>query len=248
MNEKKAIVFFFVVVFFFFCFSFLLLVVVVVVASSTYVVTYVFLSFVLCFGCVCVFFFSYSSFASLTCASVCSYVCDCVCVCVFQFPLFAAVVVVFFSGASQFQTLPFLRTLFLLFRFYVVIRGGVFLHFFFHISNKTRTHVHTYRHGHTDGRTEGEKCARAASFGKHTQNYFAFFIVVCYCYYYDWLLLLFTFHGMLLDVINKQRQSALHAHTLVRGEWGELFTIFQLFRDALFGNLLLRLRRLALLP
>lgn len=219
MNEKKAIVFFFVVVvFFFFCFSFLLLVV-VVVAASTYV-TYVFLSFVLCFGCVCVFFFS-SSFASLTCASVCSYVCDCVCVCVFQFPLFAAVVV-FFSGASQFQTLPFLRTLFLLFRFYVVIRGGVFLHFFFHVSNKTRTHVHTYRHGHTDGRTEGEKCARAASFGKHTQNYFAFFIVVCYCYYYGWLLLLFTFHGMLLGVINKQRQSALHAHTLVRGVGGTI--------------------------
>lgn len=152
----------------------------------------------------------------------------------------------FFSGASQFQTLPFLRTLFLLFRFYVVIRGGVFLHFFFHVSNKTRTHVHTYRHGHTDGRTEGEKCARAASFGKHTQNYFAFFIVVCYCYYYDWLLLLFTFHGMLLGVINKQRQSALHAHTLVTGGGGNysqffnssemhfLETCFFVFGDFLF--------------
>lgn len=245
MNEKKAIVFFFVVVFF--CFSFLLLLLVVVVASSTYVVTYVFLSFVLCFGCVCVFFFSYSSFASLTCASVCSYVCDCVCVCVFQFPLFAAVVVVFFSGASQFQTLPFLRTLFLLFRFYVVIRGGVFLHFFFtyrtkHVHTCTRTDTDTQ----TDGRTEGEKCARAASFGKHTQNYFAFFIVVCYCYYYDWLLLLFTFHGMLLGVINKQKQSALHAHTLVTGGGGNysqffnssemhfLETCFFVFGDLLF--------------
>lgn len=103
MNEKKAIVFFFVV--FFFCFSFLLLLLVVVVASSTYVVTYVFLSFVLCFGCVCVFFFSYSSFASLTCASVCSYVCDCVCMCVFQFPLFAAVVV-FFRGPHSFKRCP----------------------------------------------------------------------------------------------------------------------------------------------
>lgn len=157
MNEKKAIVFFFVVVVFFFCFSFLLLLV-VVVASSTYVVTYVFLSFVLCFGCVCVFFFSYSSFASLTCASVCSYVCDCVCVS-FNFH-FLLLLLLFFSGASQFQTLPFLRTLFLLFRFYVVIRGGVFLHFF-HVSNKTRTHVHTYRHGHTDGRTDGGRKVRA---------------------------------------------------------------------------------------
>lgn len=178
MNEKKAIVFFFVVVFFFFCFSCLLLVV-VVVASSTYVVTYVFLSFVLCFGCVCVFFFS-SSFASLTCASVCSYVCDCVCVCVFQFPLFAAVVVVvFFSGASQFQTLPFLRTLFLLFRFYVVIRGGVFLHFFFHVSNKTRTHVHTYRHGHrrTDGRRE--KSARAPLVLGSTHKTILRFLLLC---------------------------------------------------------------------
>lgn len=116
MNEKKAIVFFVVVVFFFFfCFSFLLLLLVVVVASSTYVVTYVFLSFVLCFGCVCVFFFS-SSFASLTCASVCSYVCDCVCVSFnFHFLLLLLLLLLFFSGASQFQTLPFLRTLFLLF-------------------------------------------------------------------------------------------------------------------------------------
>lgn len=167
--------------------------------------------------------------------------------CVFQFPLFAAVVV-FFGGLTVSNAALLAHFVSSFLRFYVVIRGGVFLHFFFLVSNKTRTHVHTYRHGHTDGRTEGEKCARAASFGKHTQNYFAFFIVVCYCYYYDWLLLLFTFHGMLLGVINKQRQSALHAHTLVTGGGGELFTIFQLFRDALFGNLLLRLRRLPLLP
>lgn len=235
MNEKKAIVFFFVVVFFFFfCFSFLLLVV-VVVASSTYV-TYVFLSFVLCFGCVCVFFFS-SSFASLTCASVCSYVCDCVCVCL-SISTFCCCCCFFFSGASQFQTLPFLRTLFLLFRFYVVIRGGVFLHFFFtyrtkHVHTCTRTDTDTQ----TDGRTEGEKCARAASFGKHTQNYFAFFIVVCYCYYYDWLLLLFTFHGMLLGVINKQRQSALHAHTLVTGGVGGTIHNFSTLSRCTFWKL-----------
>lgn len=152
MNEKKAIVFFFVVVFFFFCFSYLLLVV-VVVASSTYVVTYVFLSFVLCFGCVCVFFFSYSSFASLTCASVCSYVCDCVCVSFNFHFLLLLLLLLFFSGASQFQTLPFLRTLFLLFRFYVVIRGGVFLHFFSRIEQNTytRAHAQTRTHRRTDG-------------------------------------------------------------------------------------------------
>lgn len=152
MNEKKAIVFFFVVVVFFFCFSFLLLLV-VVVASSTYV-TYVFLSFVLCFGCVCVFFFS-SSFASLTCASVCSYVCDCVCVCVFQFPLFAAVVVVvvFFGGltvsnaallAHFVSSFSFLRC---------NSRGSLSPLFFSRIEQNTytRAHVQTRTHRRTDG-------------------------------------------------------------------------------------------------
>lgn len=223
MNEKKAIVFFFVVVVFFFCFSFLLLVVVVVVASSTYVVTYVFLSFVLCFGCVCVFFFSYSSFASLTCASVCSYVCDCVCVCLSISTFCCCCCCFFFGGLTVSNAALLAHFVSSFLRFYVVIRGGVFLHFFFtyrtkHVHTCTRTDTDTQ----TDGRTEGEKCARAASFGKHTQNYFAFFIVVCCCYYYDWLLLLFTFHGMLLGVINKQRQSALHAHTLVRGVGGTI--------------------------
>lgn len=158
MNEKKAIVFFFVVVFFFFCFSFLLLVVVVVVASSTYV----FLSFVLCFGCVCVFFFSYSSFASLTCASVCSYVCDCVCVCVFQFPLFAAVVVVvFFFGGLTVSNAALLAHFVSSFSFLRCNSRGSLSPLFFHVSNKTRTHVHTYRHGHTDGRTDGGRKVRA---------------------------------------------------------------------------------------
>lgn len=241
MNEKKAIVFFFVVVVFFFCFSFLLLWWWLLLRRT-----------------------SRTSFSRSSCVlvvSVCSSsprrslrsparlfarMCVIVCVCVFQFPLFAAVIVFFFGGLTV-SNAALLAHFVSSFSFLCCNSRGSLSPLFFHVSNKTRTHVHTYRHGHTDGRTEGEKCARAASFGKHTQNYFAFFIVVCYCYYYDWLLLLFTFHGMLLGVINKQRQSALHAHTLVRG-WGELFTIFQLFRDALFGNLLLRLRRLPLLP
>lgn len=173
MNEKKAIVFFFVVVFFF-CFSFYLLLV-VVVASSTYVVTYVFLSFVLCFGCVCVFFFS-SSFASLTCASVCSYVCDCVCVSFNFHFLLLLLLLLFFSGA--FQTLPFLRTLFLLFRFYVVIRGGVFLHFFFTYRTK---HVHTCTRTDTDTQTDGrrEKSARAPLVLGSTHKTILRFLLLC---------------------------------------------------------------------
>lgn len=175
--------------------------------------------------------------------------CVIVCVCVFQFPLFAAVVVVFFFGGLTVSNAALLAHFVSSFSFLRCNSRGSLSPLFFtyrtkHVHTCTRTDTDTQ----TDGRTEGEKCARAASFGKHTQNYFAFFIVVCYCYYYDWLLLLFTFHGMLLGVINKQRQSALHAHTLVTRGWGELFTIFQLFRDALFGNLLLRLRRLPLLP
>lgn len=176
MNEKKAIVFFFVVVFFFFCFSCLLLVV-VVVASSTYV-TYVFLSFVLCFGCVCVFFFS-SSFASLTCASVWSYVCDCVCVCLSISTFCCCCCCCFFRGPHSFKRCPFLRTLFLLFRFYVVIRGGVFLHFFSRIEQNTytRAHVQTRTHRRTDGRRE--KSARAPLVLGSTHKTILRFLLLC---------------------------------------------------------------------
>lgn len=160
MNEKKAIVFFFVVVFFFFCFSFLLLVVVVVVASSTYV-TYVFLSFVLCFGCVCVFFFSYSSFASLTCASVCSYVCDCVCVCLSISTFCCCCCCCFFRGPHSFKRCPSCALCFFFSSFLRCNSRGSLSPLFFHVSNKTRTHVHTYRHGHTDGRTDGGRKVRA---------------------------------------------------------------------------------------
>lgn len=124
MNEKKAIVFFFFcfVVFFSFFFYFL------VVVPSTYVTVYVFLSpFFVLFVSVC------SSFPSCARSPASVLLARPMCVCVFQFPLFA--VVVFFRGPlTVFQTLlPFLRALgfFFVFCFNVVIRGGVFLHFFF---------------------------------------------------------------------------------------------------------------------
>lgn len=173
--------------------------------------------------------------------------CVIVCVCVsFNFHFLLLLLLLFFFGGLTVSNAALLAHFVSSFSFLRCNSRGSLSPLFFHVSNKTRTHVHTYRHGHTDGRTEGEKCARAASFGKHTQNYFAFFIVVCYCYYYDWLLLLFTFHGMLLGVINKQRQSALHAHTLVRGGGGNysqffnssemhfLETCFFVFGDFLF--------------
>lgn len=226
MNEKKAIVFFFFVVFF--CFSFLLLVVVVV--TSTYV-TYVFLSpslsLLLCFVSVSVCSSS-PPWRALTCVCFARlvYVCVCMRLCVFQFPLFAVVVVVFvvfFRGPHCASNAALLAHLVSSLTF--VIRGGVFLHFFFSlllllVSNKT----HTYRHGHsthTDGRTDsgGGKSARAPLVlgSTHKTILRFFFIVVCYCYYYDCccccccysLLLL-----LLLCVINKQRKSALHSHTL----------------------------------
>lgn len=159
MNEKKAIVFFFVVVVFFFCFSFLLLVVVVVVASSTYVVTYVFLSFVLCFGCVCVFFFSYSSFASLTCASVCSYVCDCVCV---SFNFHFLLLLLFFFGGLTVSNAALLAHFVSSFSFLRCnSRGSLSPLFFSRIEQNTytRAHVQTRTHRRTDGRRE--KSARA---------------------------------------------------------------------------------------
>lgn len=160
MNEKKAIVFFFFVVFFF-CFSFFLLVVVVV--PSTYVTYTSFSLSVFVLGlCLYVFFFSFSFFVRSP-ASVLLARRMCVCVCVFQFPLFA-VVAVFFGGLTVFQTLlPFLRALgfFFVFCFNVVIRGGVFLHFFFLLYRTKHTNVHTYRHGDTHTQTDDRRKVRA---------------------------------------------------------------------------------------
>lgn len=172
MNEKKAIVFFFVVVFFFSC----LLLVVVVVASSTYV-TYVFLSFVLCFGCVCVFFFS-SSFASLTCASVCSYVCDCVCVCL-SISTFCCCCCFFFGGltvsnaallAHFVSSFSFLRC---------NSRGSLSPLFFSRIEQNTytRAHVQTRTHRRTDGRRE--KSARAPLVLRSTHKTILRFLLLC---------------------------------------------------------------------
>lgn len=159
MNEKKAIVFFFVVVVFFFCFSFLFS----AGGGGCFfdVRRHVRLSLVrLVFWlCLCVLLLLVVRFAHLR---VCLLVCVCVCVSFNFHFLLLLLLLLFFSGASQFQTLPFLRTLFLLFRFYVVIRGGVFLHFFFsriEQNTYTRAHVQTRTHRRTDGRRE--KSARA---------------------------------------------------------------------------------------
>lgn len=155
MNEKKAIVFFFFcfVVFFSFFFYFL------VVVPSTYV-TRIRLSLA-----VFVLFVSVCSSSPSSCARSPASVllarpmCVCVrlsistfcCCCFFRGPL------------TVFQTLllPFLRALgfFFVFCFNVVIRGGVFLHFFF--LNKTHTHVHTYTDTGTHTQTDGWRKVRA---------------------------------------------------------------------------------------
>lgn len=147
MNEKKAIVFFFFcfVVFFSFFFYFL------VVVPSTYV-TRIRLSlavFVL-FVSVC------SSFPSCARSPASVLLARPMCVCV-SFNFHFLLLLFFFRGPlTVFQTLlPFLRALgFFVFCFNVVIRGGVFLHFF--SEQNTHTHVHTYTdtgtHTHTDGR------------------------------------------------------------------------------------------------
>lgn len=153
MNEKKAIVFFFFCfVFFSFFFYFL------VVVPSTYV-TRIRLSlavFVL-FVSVC----SSSPSCARSPASV--LLARPMCVCVFQFPLFAVVVVVFFSGASHSVSNAaaalLARTWFLLFCFNVVIRGGVFLHFFSEQNTHARAHVHG--HGNTHTQTDGWRKVRA---------------------------------------------------------------------------------------
>lgn len=182
MNEKKAIVFFFFVVFFF-CFS----------SSSSCWWWCWFLrrtsrirlsrSPFLFWVCVCM---CSSSPSPSSCAHLrlfCSHVVY-VCVCVFQFPLFAVVVAVFFGGLTVFQTLlPFLRALgfFFVFCFNVVIRGGVFLHFFCCIEQNTLTCPRTRTRGHTHADGRSEKSARAPLVlgRQHTQNYFAFFLYCC---------------------------------------------------------------------
>lgn len=172
MNEKKAIVFFFVVVFF--CFSFLLRLLVVVVASSTYV-TYVFLSFVLCFGCVCVFFFS-SSFASLTCASVCSYVCDCVCVS-FNFH-FLLLLLLFFFGGLTVSNAALLAHFVSSFSFLRCNSRGSLSPLFFTYRTK---HVHTCTRTDTDTQTDGrrEKSARAPLVLGSTHKTILRFLLLC---------------------------------------------------------------------
>lgn len=182
MNEKKAIVFFFFVVFF--CFSFLLLVVVVV--TSTYV-TYVFLSPSLPLSC-CVLFVSVCSssppWRTLTCVCFARlvYVCVCAAVClsISTFCCRCCCFRFFFRGPHCASNAALLAHLVSSLTF--VIRGGVFLHFFFAAAAaciEQNTHVQTrtqHTHRRTDGfGRKGEKCARAASFGKHTQNYFTFF-------------------------------------------------------------------------
>lgn len=51
---------------------------------------------------------------------------------------------------------------------------------------------------------------------------------------------------LLLNVIKTEKECVTYTHALSKGG-GELYTIFQLFRDALFGNLLLLQRLLLLL-
>lgn len=51
---------------------------------------------------------------------------------------------------------------------------------------------------------------------------------------------------LLLLIVIKTEKECVHTHTHSLKGGGELYTIFQLFRDALFGNLLL-LQRLLLL-
>lgn len=156
MNEKKAIVFFFVVVVFFFCFSFLLLWWWLLLRRT-----------------------SRTSFSRSSCVlvvSVCSSsprrslrsparlfarMCVIVCVCVFQFPLFAAVVVVVFFGGLTVSNAALLAHFVSSFSFLRCNSRGSLSPLFFHVSNKTRTHVHTYRHGHTDGRTDGGRKVHA---------------------------------------------------------------------------------------
>lgn len=202
------------------------------------------LSFVrFCFVCVCVIFFSFVR--SPTFVLLVRRMCVCLCGCVsFNFH-FLLLLLLFFSGASQcFKRCPSCTHLVSSF-FNVVIRGGVFLHFFCY-SNKTHTHVHTYTGTHTHTQTDGRKSARAPLVlgRQHTQNYFAFFLLLCViaiitigCCCYSLFMGCFFFFFALLIKTEKEC-----THTLLKR--GELYTIFQLFRDALFGNLLLLLQRL----
>lgn len=124
MNEKKAIVFFFFVVF---CFSFFFFYFLVVVPSTYVTRIRLSLAVFVLFVSVC------SSFPSCTRSPASVLLARPMCVCAsFNFHF---LLLLFFSGASHSVSNAaaalLARTWFLLFCFNVVIRGGVFLHFFF---------------------------------------------------------------------------------------------------------------------
>lgn len=177
--------------------------------------------------------------------------CVIVCVCVsFNFHFLLLLLLLFFFGGLTVSNAALLAHFVSSFSFLRCnSRGSLSPLFFSRIEQNTytRAHVQTRTHRRTDGRRE--KSARAPLVLGSTHKTILRFLLLCViaiimigCCCYS------LFMGCFLALlINRDRVRYMH-NTLVRGEVGELFTIFQLFRDALFGNLLLRLRRLALLP